>query len=144
MNDEREEPRKLWNGTKRKANLLVSIHGRKSVIHIGKDVIRVIGAPSYVSLKVNQDMHSFIVVPSAEKEPMSFKVPDNIMFDNNKMLRVSSQPFVISLLAMNDLDAYHTYRVMGIYSEKNNAVIFNMADIQIYGDDNKDNIAHSG
>ncbi len=139
MVDEREDNRKLWNGTKRKANLMVSIHGRKSTIHIGKDVIRVIGAPGYVSLKVNQGMDSFIVVPSAEKEPLSFRVPDNLMFDHNKMLRVSSQSFVIGLLAMNDLDFNYTYRVWGTYSEKNNAVVFNMADIQVYSEGCNDN-----
>ena len=139
MNDDREENKKLWNGNKTKASLMVSIQARKSTIHIGKDVIRVIGAPGYVSLKVNQGMDSFIVVPSTEKEPMSFKVPDNLMFDHNKMLRVSSQSFVIGLLAMNDLDFNHTYRVWGTYSEKNNAVVFNMADIQIYSEGSNDN-----
>lgn len=69
---------------------------------------------------------------------MSFQVPDNIMFDHNKMFRVSSQSFVIGLLAMNDLDFNHTYRITGIYSEKNNAVVFNMADIQIYGEGNNE------
>lgn len=138
MSDEREESKKMWNGNKRKANLQVSIQGKKSVIHVGKDVIRVLGGPGYVSFRINQGMDSFIVVPSTEKEPMSFQVPDNIMFDHNKMLRVSSQSFVIGLLAMNDLDFNHTYRITGIYSEKNNAVVFNMADIKIYGEENNE------
>ena len=134
--EEKEEAKKLWKGNKRQAKLVVSIHGRKtkSLIHIGKDVLRVLGAPSYVCFKVNQDMSSFIVAPSEEKETLSFKVPDNIYLDNNVMMRVTSQSFVVGLLAMNNIDSDHTYRIAGTYSEKNNAVVFNMKDITLFGE----------
>jgi len=139
MTDKKEDNRKLWNGNKRQAKLLLSIYGRKNSICVGKDVLRVIGAPTHVCCKITQEMDSYLVMPCSEKEPMSFRVPDNINFDKHKQMKVTSQSFVIGLLAMNDLDFNHTYRILGNYSEKNNAVVFNMADIQIYGEDNNDN-----
>lgn len=140
MNDERQDNRKLWNGNKRRVNLLASIYGRKKSICISKDVLRVIGAPTHVCFKITQDMDSFVIIPCSEKEPMSFRVPDNILFDKHKQMKVTSQSFVVDLLAMNDLDFNRTYRIWGAYSEKNNAVVFNMADVQIYGKNDNDNI----
>lgn len=139
MNDDREDNKKLWNGNKRKANLLLSIYGKKNSVSVGKDVLRVIGAPTHICIKINQGMDSFLVMPCSEKDPMSFRVPDNINFDGHKQMTVTSQSFVIGLLAMNDLDFNCTYRIIGTYSEKNNAVVFNMADIQVYSKDSNDN-----
>lgn len=110
----------------------VSIYGRESVINIGKDVLRILGAPVSVCFKVNQGMDSFVVMPCDEKEPLSFRVPDDIMFNGNRQMRVTSRSFVTGLLAMNALEANHTYKISGTYSEKNNAVIFNMSDIRRY------------
>lgn len=136
MHEEGMEQEKLWKGPKKSVNLCVSILGKNHVFHIGKDVLRVLGAPKYVSIKLNQTMDSFIVLPIEEKEPMSFRVPDNLMFDNNKKMCVKSQSFVMGLLAANDLDIDRTYRIEGTYSEKNNVVVFNMADCIVYGENN--------
>lgn len=110
----------------------VSIYGRESVINIGKDVLRILGSPVSVCFKVNQGMDSFVVMPCDEKEAMSFHVPDDIMFNGSRQMRVTSRSFVTGLLAMNGLEANHTYKISGTYSEKNNAVIFNMSDIRRY------------
>lgn len=123
---------KMWKGTKNTVKLDVSIYGRESIIHIGKDVLRVLGAPVNVCLKVNQGMDSFAVMPCDEKDAMSFRVPDDIMFNSHRQMRVTSRSFVTGLLAMNDLEVNHTYIISGGYSEKNNAVIFNMSDIHVY------------
>lgn len=64
---------------------------------------------------------------------MAFKVPDNIMLDRNKQMRVSSQSFVSGLLSVNGMEFEHTYQIEGVYSEKNNVVIFKMADYRIFG-----------
>lgn len=133
-----DEPKKLWNGTKKKAKLDISIYGRKNAIGIGKDVIRVLGGPSHVCLKIKEGLGSFMITPCAEKDTMSFRVPDNIMFDRHVQMKVTSQSFVIGLLAMNDLEFHHTYKITGVYSEKNNAVVFDMKDIWIYGEEVKE------
>lgn len=126
------ENRKLWNGNKRKVSLLASIYGKKNTLFIGKDVLRVLGGPTHICLKVNQKMDSFLVTPCAEKDPMSFKVPKDILMTPRPEMHVVSQSFVIGLLAMNDLDFENTYNMSGIYSEKHNAVVFNMADARLY------------
>jgi len=117
---------------KNTVRLDVSIYGRESVINIGKDVLRVLGAPENVCLKVSQGMDSFVVMPCEEKDALSFHVPDDFMCNSRRQMKVTSRSFVTGLLAMNDLETEHTYKISGTYSEKNNAVIFNMSDIRRY------------
>ncbi len=133
--DNSVDKRKLWRGNKNKVKLEISIYGRINVIHIGKDVLRVIGAPSYICLKINKKMDSFVVMPCEMTEPMAFKVPEDIMLNTRKQMKVTSQSFVIGLLSINELEFEHTYKISGIYSENNNAVVFNMSDIRIFGEE---------
>ncbi len=51
-------------------------------------------------------------------------------------MKVTSQSFVIGLLSINGLEFEHTYKISGIYSENNNAVVFNMSDIWVFGEEN--------
>lgn len=117
---------------KNTVRLNVSIYGRESALNIGKDVLRVLGVPKNVCLKVSQRMDSFVVMPCDESDVLSFHVPDDFMLNSHRMMRVISKSFVTGLLAMNDLEIDHTYNISGTYSEKNNAVIFNMSDICRY------------
>jgi hypothetical protein len=117
---------------KNKVRLNVSIYGRESALYIGKDVMRVLGAPKDVCLKVSPRMDSFVIMPCDEYNVLSFHVPDDFMLNSHRMMRVISKSFVTGLLAMNDLETGHTYKISGTYSEKNNAVIFNMSDIRRY------------
>ena len=61
--DNGADKRKLWRGNKNTVKLEISIYGRVNVINIGKDVLRVIGAPSHICLKINKYMDSFPVMP---------------------------------------------------------------------------------
>ena len=124
--------KKLWNGNKHVVRLLASIYGKKNAILIGKDVLRVLGGPSHICLKVNKNMDSFLVTPCSERDAMSFKVPENIYECARPQMDVVSRSFVIGLMAMNDLDFDATYNLNGTYSEKYNAVVFNVADAQLY------------
>jgi len=126
------DKRKLWRGNKNKVKLEISIYSRINVIHIGKDVLRVIGAPSHICLKINKEMDSFVVMPCEPAEPMAFKVPDGIMLNPRKQMKVTSQSFVIGLLSVNELEFGHTYKIPGIYSESNNAVVFNITSVIQY------------
>ncbi len=118
--------------SRKTVRLDVSIYGRESVINIGKDVLRVLGAPENICLKVSQRMDSFVVMPCGEKDTLSFHVPDDFMVNSRRQMKVTSRSFVTGLLAMNDLENGHTYKISGTYSEKNNAVVFNMSDIRRY------------
>lgn len=121
---------KLWNPwiTRTSANLRIAFYGRSSRVQIGKDVLRVIGAPSYITVRINRNMDSLVIEAAQEKHKLSFKVPDGIMLSHNMQMLLTSESFVHGVMLRNELDLNETYEVPGIYSEKNNAVVFNMAD----------------
>lgn len=130
--DNNNANKKMWNGNKNVVRLHASIYGKKNAILIGKDVLRVLGGPSHICLKVNQKMDSFLVTPCSERDAMSFRVPENILTTGRPQMDVVSRSFVIGLLAINDLEFDCTYNLSGIYSEKHNAVVFNVADARLY------------
>ncbi len=121
---------KLWNPwvTRTSANLRMAFQGRHNRVQIGKDVLRVIGAPNYITIRVNKNMDSLVVEAAQEKHKLSFKVPDGIMFSHHLQMFLNSESFVHGIMIHNELDLNETYEVPGIYSEKNNAVVFNLAD----------------
>lgn len=123
---------KLWNGTKCKVHLGVTFSGKKGRMGIGKDVIRVLGGPRFVCVRVTEIYDSFIVQPTNSKEYMSFKVPDGLLLVGDMKMNVTSKAFVRSILSKNGLEVSQTYTLEGTYSEKNNAVVFRMIDVRPY------------
>lgn len=129
---------KMWNGNKYSVRVEISISGKRKEIHIGKDVVRLLGAPRYLCLKVNKAMDSIAVMPCPEKEYMSFKVPDGILLGKHVSMRVVSRAFVEKILMANGYKDNSTYQITGTYLEKNNAVIFNMADMRLFKEEQYD------
>ena len=127
-----EAPNRLWKGEKKNVRLEISFYGKGNAINIGKDVVRILGAPSYICLKVNRSMDSIIITPCEKRETLSFKVPDRIYLVNHVQMHVTSRAFVHGLMTMNDMDLSHTYKVAGAYSEKDNVVIFHLDDKRLY------------
>lgn len=126
---------KLWSRNKHVARIEISISGKRNEIHIGKDVVRLLGVPEFLCMKVNKAMDSIAIMPCTGKEYMSFKVPEGILLGKHVSMKVVSQSFVDTIMSVNGLKSNRTYQVTGIYSEKNNAVIFNMADMRLFGTD---------
>ena len=62
---------------KRAFHLNITVKGSRNSIYISKDVIRALGVPTYVCIKINEDMSSLAIEPGEEKEYMAFKVPRN-------------------------------------------------------------------
>ncbi len=122
--------KKLWNGTKNSAYLGFTIGGKRKRLHIGKDVIRVLGGPSFVCIRVNESYNSFVVMPCDSKMYLSFKVPSDLLVVGRRQMEVTSTSFVAALLSRNGLELDGTYNVEGTYLEKNNAVKFQMADVR--------------
>lgn len=124
-----DEPIKLWNKrTRNSVNLRIAFYGKYNCLQIGKDVLRVLGGPQYITIRVNKAMDSLLIEAVMEKHKLSFKVPDGIMISHNKKMILYSQSFVQEMMLKNELDINETYELSGIYSESNNAVIFNVAD----------------
>lgn len=65
-----------------------------------KDVVRLLGMPAYVYLKVNKEMDSFIVMPGKPKEYMSFKVPERFAMDKD-VKRLISKSFIREFMNTN-------------------------------------------
>lgn len=111
----------------------VSIQGRWSDIQISKDVIRALGEPSHICLRVNDANHSLAICPCDAAEVLSFKTPDGFLTERYKKFRIHSTQFVKGLLQENQLDEGKTYSLIGTYSEKNNAVVFSFDEVQREG-----------
>ncbi len=123
---------KLWSGVKKSANLRISLYGRKHVLQIGKDVVRVLGAPPYLAVRINQEMDSLLIESAMEKHKLSFKVADDLYVNGNRQMTITSTSFISGIMIRNALDMKETYQVEGVYSEKNNAVVFNLKDARMY------------
>lgn len=126
------EEKKLWNGSKKSVSLRVSLSGKRDVMHIYKDVIRVLGAPEYISIRLAPKMDSLLIEPCGAKDPLPFKVPDDLYLNSDVAMRLSSQSFVKGLMIHNDMDIEQTYRIIGTYIEEKNAVVFRMADKELF------------
>ena len=104
--------------------LPISILGRENGILIGRNVILKLGVPNCVCILKGTDKESIAIVPCTEKQPLSFKVPEDFIGARNRKMRIYSQAFAQELLMANDLDPAKTHRIYGEYSEAHNAVIF--------------------
>ena len=110
----------------RPIKLTLSLSGCDRRINIGKDVVRVLGVPQYVCIKVNEDLSSIAVLPCEEKEYMSVKVPEKLFTDKKSKLRITSKSYVNQLLTTNGMDPAGTYVFQGVLSGNSNAVVFNL------------------
>ncbi|MBP3847271.1 hypothetical protein J6I39_05940 [bacterium] len=124
------ETNKTINYIKKSVRLSFSIYGAKDSLNISRDVIRILGFPNYVSIRIKDKSH-FAVAPSDVKEQMSFSVPKNLFTTKSGQFRITSKGFVTTILARNNLDKNVTYIVKGTYSEKENVVFFNMENHRI-------------
>lgn len=89
----------------------------------GKDIIRVLGEPDYVCIRINKNYDSILVKPCESKDPMSFKVPERLLTNHHCVFRVNSKSFVQSLLLANSIEIDNTYYFSGIYCPEHNSVI---------------------
>jgi len=95
------------------------------VIHISKGLIRALGIPSHICLRVNEENTSVAVCPCDASEVLSFKTPEGLFCGKAVKFRISSQEFVRGILQANGLDNEKTYTLRGVYSEQLNAVVCN-------------------
>ena len=118
MNKEVKEPQK------RSFHLNITVKGARNSIYISKDVIRALGVPSYICIKINEDMSALAIEPGEEKEYMAFKVPEKL-FDSYKIeFTVHSKSFVHELLSKNGLDITKNHPLRGIGAHNGKAILF--------------------
>ncbi len=116
-------------------SLRVSICAKRNDIMVGKGIIKQFGNPTYICLRINRKRDSFIITPSDPKERLSFRVPDNLFAPENKDRRqfiITSKTFILEIFEKNKLDFDKNYMIPGTYYERENAVLFNVADAYVH------------
>lgn len=106
----------------------LSVQGGRNCISIGKGVIRALGEPSHVSLKISDTNDSISVFPCDEDDEMAFSVPKKLLTDHKCVMRINSKRFVHGIMKSNDLDTSRTYTLTGEYLENKNIAVFSLVD----------------
>ena len=70
-------------------NLLVTIPAESRRMNVGKDVIRILGSPTYICVLQRKDRKSIAITPCAAEHPMSFKVPDRLLTDGQCRMMIN-------------------------------------------------------
>ena len=109
---------------KRSFHLNITVKGSRNSIYISKDVIRALGVPTYVCIKINEDMSSLAIEPGEEKEYMAFKVPEKLFDSHKHEFTVHSKSFVHELLSKNALDSTKNHPLRGICVHNGKAILF--------------------
>ena len=104
----------------------ITIDGRQDCISIGRDVIRVLGYPEYISILKNDLQNTIAITQSQSREVLSFKVPDGFPDGRRKMFRVYSHAFTSGLMDAYELDRSKSYSFVGQYIKDFDAVIFSL------------------
>lgn len=104
-------------------HLELVVDGKNYRFSFGKDIVRVLGNPAYICIRINKDYDSILVKPCEPKDPMSFKVPARLLTNHHCVFRVNSKSFIHSLLTANSIDSNKTYYFSGIYCPEHNSVI---------------------
>ncbi len=106
----------------------LSVQGGRNCISIGKGVIRALGEPSHISLKISDTNDSISVFPCDEDDEMAFSVPKKLLTDHKCVMRINSKRFVHGIMKSNDLDISRTYTLTGEYLENKNIAVFSLVD----------------
>ena len=93
---------------------------------IDKDIIKSLGYPKHVYLRINESNRSFAIIPCEANDVMSFKIPDKLFTNSKCVFRIKSKSFLISLILKYNLEPTCVYSCKGVYSKKLNAVIVSL------------------
>ena len=107
-------------------NLMVTIPAESRRMNVGKDVIRVLGSPTYICVLQRKDRKSIAITPCTAEHPMSFKVPDRLLTDGQCRMMINGIQFIQALLEANELAVGKDYQFKGRYEAEKNAVIISL------------------
>lgn len=104
-------------------HLELFILGKVHSISVGKDIVRLLGYPQYVCIRINKEYNSILVRACEKNDPMSFKVPTTLFDRSNNVFRIRSKSFILDLFGVNGLDLEKSYSFKGHYDKERNVVI---------------------
>ena len=115
--------------TKEKSYVIeITLQGGRNCISVGKGVIRALGEPSHVSLKISDNHDSLSVFPCDEDDVMAFRVPVKLLTDHHCVMRINSKRFVHGIMRSNNMDITRTYTLSGEYLKDMNTCVFSLVD----------------
>ena len=106
----------------------LTLQGARCCISISKGVIRALGEPSHISIKVSDNHDSLSVFPCDENDIMAFRVPAKLFSDHKCVMRINSKRFVHGIMMENDLDTAKTYVLFGNYLKEKNTAVFSLTE----------------
>ena len=109
-------------------NLLVTIPAESRRMNVGKDVIRILGSPTYICVLQRKDRKSIVITPCTAEHPMSFKVPDRLLTDGQCRMMINGIQFIHALLETNGLAVGKDHQFKGRYDAEKNAVVISLED----------------
>ena len=107
-------------------NLLVTIPAESRRMNVGKDVIRILGSPTYICVLQRKDRKSIAITPCAAEHPMSFKVPDRLLTDGQCRMMINGIQFIQVLLEANGLAAGKDHQFKGQYDAEKMQLSFRL------------------
>ena len=121
---------KQQNGIKQQIELkqiaTISIMCKEHQISIGKDVVRLLAVPKFVTIIMNWDERTMAILSCDEKTATSFKVPDKLLVDRHASFRIYSYSFVKELADRLQIDTEERNYYKGNYSASLHAVVFQL------------------
>lgn len=110
----------------------MTLQGARCCISIGKGVIKALGKPSHVSIKISDSHDSLSVFPCDEDDVMAFRVPLKLFTDHRCVMRINSKQFVHGIMRTNQMDTSKTYVLSGEFLEEKNTAVFSLVEASVF------------
>ena len=104
----------------------ISLCFNEGCISVGRDVIRVLGEPRYISILKNDEKKTLLIIPCGEHDPLSFKVPEDLLRVKNKKFRIYSLQFIEDIREMYGFTDVSLIRLSGVYDGSMKSVVFEL------------------
>lgn len=106
----------------------LTLQGARCCISVSKGVIKALGKPSHVSIKISDNHDSLSVFPCDEDDVMAFRVPVKLFTDHKCVMRINSKRFVHGIMKTNQMAISKTYVLSGEYLEEKNTAVFSLVE----------------
>ena len=106
----------------------LTLQGVRCCISVSKGVIKALGKPSHVSIKISDNHDSLSVFPCDEDDVMAFRVPVKLFTDHKCVMMINSKRFVHGIMKTNQMDISKTYVLSGEYLEEKNTAVFSLVE----------------
>ena len=106
--------------------LFLTVYKNNTGIGISRAVIRKLGCPRYITLKINKKLNSIAIFPCNSRDYMSFKVPEQLFVNPNVKMKICSKGFIAWMNTITNRPVCESYLIEGEYSSRNNLVYFPM------------------